>query len=94
MSLNVLHAPLHAPSAARHPAAVTREIRKHDATMVGLTEAYSILTHLGKMRGYRLVVEDGGKDRRGAEGQPHPPPERDAVAGLRPRSSAATPPRP
>ena len=64
MSLTVLHAPLHAPSAARNAATVTREIRRHQATMVGLTEAYGILSALGKMRGYRLVVENGGQDRR------------------------------
>ncbi len=64
MSLTVLHAPLHAPSARRNPATVTREIRRHQATMVGLTEAYGILPALHKMRDYRLVVEDGGQDRR------------------------------
>jgi hypothetical protein len=64
MGLTVLHAPLHSPSARRHPAVVTREIRKHGATMVGLTEAYGILPALGRMRGYRLVVESGGRDRR------------------------------
>ena len=31
MSLTVLHAPLHAPSATRNPRSVKREIRKHDA---------------------------------------------------------------
>src|SRR4051794_33543610 len=64
MSLSVLHAPLHAPSAAQHPAVVTREIRRHRATMVGLTEAYGILADLGRLRDYRLVVEGGGQDRR------------------------------
>jgi len=64
MNLTVLHAPLRAPSAARNPATVVREIRKHRATMVGLTEAYGILPDLGTMRGYRLVVENGGQDRR------------------------------
>lgn len=71
MSLTVLHAPLHAPSAARNPGAVKREIRKHNATMVGLTEAYGILPDLGKMRGYRLIVENGGRDqRRGQKDNP------------------------
>ncbi|KQW47086.1 hypothetical protein ASC77_18050 [Nocardioides sp. Root1257] len=64
MGLTVLHAPLHAPSARQRPAVVTREIRKHQATMVGLTEAYGILPALGRMRDYRLVVESGGRDRR------------------------------
>lgn len=64
MSLTVLHAPLKAPLARLHPTTVTREIRRHDATMVGLTEAYGILPALGRMRDYRLVVENGGQDRR------------------------------
>ena len=64
MGITVLHAPLHAPSARQHPTIVTREIRKHDATMVGLTEAYGILPALGRMRDFRLVVESGGKDRK------------------------------
>ena len=64
MSLTVLHAPMHGPSARRHPVIATREIRRHQPTIVGLTEAYGILPALGSMRGYRLVVESGGKDRR------------------------------
>ena len=64
MSLTVLHAPLHGPSATRHPVIATREIRRHQPTIVGLTEAYGILPALGSMRGFRLVVESGGKDRR------------------------------
>jgi hypothetical protein len=64
MSLTVLHAPLHAPSAARNAATVTREIRKHQPTMVGMSEAYGILADLARMRGYRVVVERGGQDRR------------------------------
>jgi hypothetical protein len=55
---------LHAPSAARNAGTVVREIRKHRATMVGMTEAYGILPDLARLRGYRLVVEGGGEDRR------------------------------
>ena len=64
MSLTVLHAPLHAPSARLHPVITVREIRRHQPTVVGLTEAYGILPVLGRMHGYRLVVEEGGRDRR------------------------------
>jgi hypothetical protein len=64
MTLRVLHAPLHAPSAVRRPAVVVREIRRHRPTLVGLTEAYGLLPALGRMRGFRLVVETGGQDRR------------------------------
>lgn len=64
MSLTVLHAPLHAPSARLHPVILTREIRRHAATMVGLTEAYGVLPALSRMSDYRLVVETGGKDKR------------------------------
>ncbi len=64
MGLTVLHAPLHAPSARQHPIIVTREIRSHGATMVGLTEAYGVLPALARMSDYRLVVETGGRDKR------------------------------
>jgi hypothetical protein len=64
VSLVVLHAPLHAPSAKERPAEVLAAIRKQRPTMVGLTEAYGILDELRSLRAYRLVVEDGGSDRR------------------------------
>jgi hypothetical protein len=71
MSLTVLHAPLHAPSARRRPAVVTAQIRAHQPTMVGLSEAYGILPELGRLRDYRLVVEAGGQDqRRGQKDNP------------------------
>ncbi|MBZ5736672.1 hypothetical protein [Nocardioides mangrovi] len=64
MALSVLHAPLHAPSAVGRSDVVVREIRSHAPTIVGLTEAYGILDGLSRMRGYRMVVETGGLDRR------------------------------
>ena len=66
MSLSVLCAPLHAPSAKRHPHAVTAAIRHTGATTAGLTEAYPLPVRdaLEGMRGRRVVVEDGGRDRR------------------------------
>lgn len=64
MTLRVLHAPLHAPSANANSQKVIDRIKALNCTSVGLTEAYGIVDKLDKLNGYRLVLEEGGKDRR------------------------------
>ena len=64
MSFVVLHAPLHAPSARSRPGAVLKALRAQAPTIVGLTEAYGIVDALRRMSAYRMVLEDGGADRK------------------------------
>lgn len=64
MNLTVLHAPLHAPSANRNPAGVIRAVRGIEPDLVGFSEAYAILPELQALADFRLIVENGGADRR------------------------------
>lgn len=64
MSLRVLHAPLHAPSAKGRADAVKSRIRTLNPHTAGLSEAYPIVGPLVSTRGYRLVLEQGAKDTR------------------------------
>lgn len=69
--VTVLHAPLKAPLARRHPRRVTRAVQKLAPDFGGLTEAYGIVRPLGRVRGYRMVLEEGGADqRRGQKDNP------------------------
>lgn len=65
MALTVLVAPLHAPSARENPRGVLPQVRKHDADIALLTEAYprALRDQLSHSREYRYVVEQGGKDK-------------------------------
>lgn len=71
MTFTVLHAPLHGPSAKKHPAMLRKAIRDVGADSVGPTEAYGCLPELAKMSEYRTVMERGGADtRRGQKDNP------------------------
>lgn len=66
--MRILHAPLHAPSAAKHPRALKRAINRPriDADLVCLTEAYpdNVLNALEEMSAWRTIIQDGGSDKR------------------------------
>ena len=63
-TLTILHCPLHAPSATDHPERVSAGIREQQPTFAAPTEAYGIVAALGRLPGYRLVLESGSGDRR------------------------------
>jgi hypothetical protein len=63
-TFTILHCPLHAPSAVDHADRVTDGIQRHLPTVAAPTEAYGIVVALGRVPGYRLVLETGGRDRR------------------------------
>lgn len=66
MSLEVLVAPLKAPAAREHPQTVVRSFRQRGADIIMPTEAYptTVRHALAGMHDYRLVVEEGGADKR------------------------------
>lgn len=71
MTLTILYCPLHAPSAKDHPRDVTTTIERLRPTFAAPTEAYGVIPALQKMNGYRLVLEEGGRDaRRGQKDNP------------------------
>lgn len=63
-NLTVLHCPLHAPSADARPESVADGIARRRPVFAAPTEAYGIIPALARTRGYRLVLEAGGRDRR------------------------------
>lgn len=62
--MRFLHAPLHGPETRGHAAAIVSRIKHFRPHSVGLTEAYAITSALQGVRGYRLVLEEGGEDQR------------------------------
>lgn len=61
---DVVVLPLHGPSAKRHPLVLRDEIRRLDAGVTMLTEAYGSVDVLEHLAGRRVVLEAGGADRR------------------------------
>lgn len=64
MNISILHCPLHAPSANERPELVTAAIARTRTMFAAPTEAYGIIGALDRMAGYRLVLEEGGRDKR------------------------------
>ena len=80
-TLTILHCPLHAPSADDHADRVVAGIRRLRPTFAAPTEAYDIVDALGRVPGYRLVLEEGGRDRRRGQ-KDNPLLVRDALPSL------------
>lgn len=65
MSLTIACAPLHAPSVRQNPQALVRQIRSLGADSIGGTEWYPVVSYVdAHMPGYRMVLEEGGRDQR------------------------------